>query len=240
VKWLIAVALVIVGAYAAYQIAFPIYTHRYRLTVEVEVDGKVHSGSSVLQVSARQQPNVFPEAGALTWLNGEAVFVDLGRAGNIVAILALGPKGQDVDGPEELAIKAFNVPRPNRPLGQYIDIAGMTGQRELPRSLMPTLVTFSDLSDPRSAKVVYATETYEIRNAKGGFERMGRRVAVDAFEETFGEGVRLRRAWIELTNDPVTRGIEAKLLWLTELKLKQQRSGYFSGSGEPRVSHFTR
>lgn len=56
---------------------------------------------------------------------------------------------------------------------------------------LPTLVTFTDLNDPMSVRVVDP----------------------DGFEQAFGPGVRFKRAFIEMTNDQVTRGIEKKLPW---------------------------
>ena len=54
------------------------------------------------------------------------------------------------------------------------------------------LVTFGDLSDPTSVA----------------------EVDPDDLAATFGEGVRLKRITVQLTDDPVTTGIEKRLAWL--------------------------
>jgi hypothetical protein len=48
-----------------------------------------------------------------------------------------------------------------------------------------------DLNDPSNARVVRP----------------------DEFEAVFGPGVRFKRVWIEMTDEPVTRGIEKKFPW---------------------------
>jgi len=54
------------------------------------------------------------------------------------------------------------------------------------------MVTFGDLADPTSVA----------------------EVDPDYLAATFGEGVKLKRVTVELTDDPVTTGIEARLGWL--------------------------
>ena len=56
------------------------------------------------------------------------------------------------------------------------------------------LVTFADRDDPTSVA----------------------RVDPDDLAASFGEGVKLRRITVQLTDDPVTSGIEERLGWLTE------------------------
>src|SRR5262245_15359592 len=58
---IVAGATVMIGAAVALgQVAFPTYTYRYRLTLDFDIDGKHHSGSSVIEISwrgHRQLPN---------------------------------------------------------------------------------------------------------------------------------------------------------------------------------------
>jgi hypothetical protein len=46
---LVLLALIVVGISAACEVMYPTYMHRYRLTIEVDVDGMVHRGSSVIE-----------------------------------------------------------------------------------------------------------------------------------------------------------------------------------------------
>ena len=57
------------------------------------------------------------------------------------------------------------------------------------------LVTFEYLADPTSV----------------------RRVDPDDLASTFGEGVSLKRITVQVTDDPVTTGIEKRLVWLNNL-----------------------
>ena len=54
------------------------------------------------------------------------------------------------------------------------------------------LVTFKDINDPKTVE----------------------RVDPNNLAEAFGQGVRLARASIEITNEPVTTGIEKRLPWM--------------------------
>ena len=128
--------------------------------------------------------------------------VDLGRDRNVFAILARGPTGQG--GIENLASLAFD----RRDAFWWREAANWTGRKELPFSAMPTLVTFGNLNDPKTAEVV----------------------APEDFERRFGAGVRFRRATIEmmpvgwwpanslgLSGEPITRGIEGRLPWISRM-----------------------
>ncbi|MDR4487060.1 MAG: hypothetical protein R3B83_05990 [Nitrospirales bacterium] len=64
---------------------------------------------------------------------------------------------------------------------------------EIPRSHYPLLVTFTDLTDPTTVKVVDP----------------------ENLAATFGPGVSLKRLTLEITDEPVTEGkIESVLGWL--------------------------
>ena len=51
-----------IGVYGAYLAAFPSATVRYRLTLEADVDGKVVTGSGVIEVT-RQDTTIIPALG---------------------------------------------------------------------------------------------------------------------------------------------------------------------------------
>lgn len=209
--------LIIVGPIAAYWIAFPTYTYRYRMTVEVEVDGKVHSGSSVIEVRLQKQPQIFvPVPPVLPAVSGEAVFVDLGAGRSVIALLASGPNASNVDYPKYIVATHFRLSHSDRDLVQY---SSLQGQWELPMQTLPTLVTFTDLNDPKTARVVRPEE----------------------FEAVFGRGVRFKRAFVEMTNDPVTRGIEKKMLEIIRQLREQAKSLQTRRPGDPytaRLGHF--
>jgi hypothetical protein len=195
--------LIALAAYAAWSWIYPTYTYRYRMTVEVEADGKVHSGSSVVQVTYEIPPEWLLSANRLTpRVKGEAVFVDLGNGRNLIALLAAGQNADNVNYPYYIVPKLFGLTFSDEDLPKY---GRLQDSGEIPASDLPTFVTFTDLNDPKTARVV---EPYE-------------------FPEVFGEGVRFRGATIEMTRDAVTNGITEKLPWILTLK------GYSGGQIHP-------
>ena len=50
-KSLVALLTVVCLAFALYKVNFPTYSYRYRLQLSIEVDGRPHTGSSVIQVN---------------------------------------------------------------------------------------------------------------------------------------------------------------------------------------------
>ena len=211
--------LLIGGGVVWYMLAYPAYTYRYRMTVEVMADGALHSGSSVIEVKIHTQPNLLSNPTIFTAIRGEAVFVDLGKGRNVIALLASGPKGGNVDYPSYLVSKHFKLSWDDWDLAKYSELRG---RWDLPDDDFPTFVTFTDLNDPKSARVV------------GPYQ----------FEQVFGARVRFNRAFIEmvpagtwpfrvfgwpraLAGEPVTRGIFQRLPWLAGFK------GYSGGQAQP-------
>ena len=87
-KWLARIAVLIVGLYAIYYFAFPTYTHRFRLTFQVEVDGQVKEGSGVITVSDTDN-GLFP-IGYDRWhrvVRGPSPWIDLGKRGILLAAI---------------------------------------------------------------------------------------------------------------------------------------------------------
>lgn len=204
-------ALVAVAIYAAWAIAYPTYTHRYRLTIEIETPDGVRSGSSVIEVSKRQIPKFLDSlfyAGGTPRAKGEAIFIDLGQGRNLVALLRFGPDAQTQHSMSRLAFEVFQ--RRSTDPNDLQQMSRLSGRGDLPGDLIPTLVTFKDPADPKTVRVVSPAE----------------------FTSVFGPGVRLKNAWIEMTRDQVTTGIDQKLPWLKEM----ERRGLGSTvSGRPGV-----
>jgi len=210
------------------------YTHRYRLTIEVETPAGVRSSSSVIEVSIQEKATWVPQTGGvLTSVRGEAVFVDLGNGRHVIATLGFGPVGTEDKigwlatetlGPTHASAEA----RTNGKL--WREASSWRGRADLSPANIPTLVTFSDLNDPKTARVV----------------------RLDDFEQMFGEGIRFKRAFVEmvpmgtwpfnalgwpsaLVGEPVTRGIEKRLPWLPH---PRYLSGQFAcGPTEPHCLH---
>lgn len=178
------VFLLIGGGFIWYKLAYPAYTYRFRLSIAVEVGGETKVASSVIEVRVITQPLSPVVSPIRNEISGEAAFLDLGAKGNVVVLLGCNPGGtEDCVGtlvPNEFGIGGVeNLAR----------LETLRGSRELFGTHVPTLVTFRDLNDPKSGRVV----------------------PTDKFQQIFGPDVHFKRMWIEMTKDPVTRGIEQKM-----------------------------
>jgi hypothetical protein len=189
---IILVALIggLVGWYGQ---AYPTYTYRFRMTVEVDVGGEIRSGSSIIEVRNSKQPQFLPEVGPVAAAaRGDAVYVDLGQGRNVVATLTFGATGERPRF-ETLVPKVFRIAMDDAGLKR---LGELRGSRELTGEDIPTLVSFADPNDPNSVRVV----------------------GVNEFDQVFGPGVQFKRVYIEMTTDPLTRGIERRLPWVTQMK----------------------
>ncbi|AMN44068.1 hypothetical protein [Rhodoplanes sp. Z2-YC6860] len=203
----VAAAIVIVAASVVWRsVESPTYVHRFRLTIEAVVDGEVHRGSGVIEVRTTDYDVKMPGAkGISTRVLGDAVFVNLGKGRNVLAALGTGPHAS-VEGIAELTRSAF---MPIHPGLTYRDVPNLAGAAPLTEQQVPTLVGFTDLNDPKTARVIAPGE----------------------FEKVFGKDVHFKRAFVEmvpagtwpfnmirgpavLAGEPVTRGLEQKLHWL--------------------------
>jgi hypothetical protein len=198
------VATLIGGALALYKINYPTYTHRYRLTLAVEIAGQTHSGSSVIEVSWIGQPHI-PGAGSfIPSVRGQATFVDLGKHGAIVAVLTAPSHGERgiIVWPEGvnaifLAAQAFGNDSIYEALPQ---LPRLTGRRNLAPQNAPRLIWFSDPASPKTARRVKAVD-------------LTRLLGSDAW---------LTSAHVEITDDPIVIDIDKKLPWLKSLKSSQK------------------
>ena len=172
---------------------------RYKLTLSVDTPEGVKTGSSVVEVDAWDV--VIPDRGTMSRARGEAVYVDLGvGARPIVAVMVpYRPSGQrfiwgegkpDIDG---LLRLYGEPPKPSEGLIDRIKrLSRLRGPRTLTVNDLPDLVTFADVNVPSS---VLRVDPHDLPAA---LER----------------NVRWHWISIEVTNEPVTRGIEKKLSWL--------------------------
>ena len=188
-------------------------TYRYRLTVEVDTPEGLKSGSSVIEVRTEVADKpIIPDANTLDIrVTGEAVTIDIGKRGLLFALLrsddAVGWAGgvMELVTPHPPYVAGENAYR-----GWHRAMLANKGLHELPRNStstlqpwqhpepvatprdFPMLVRFSNIADPTTV--------------------LG--VDPDNLAAAFGQGVKLRRMTVELTDDPVTYGIGEKLGWL--------------------------
>ena len=173
--------------------------HKYRLTVDVETPEGVKSASGIMAV----HPDRSYSRGGKTTTKGDAVFVDLGGGKNLVALLAHVDKSLELDEINYVALRAYKAAGQNVTFNQ---LSRATGAVPVKGEVIPVLVSFADPADPATARLVPS----------------------DGIEAVLGQGVRLRGISAEVVpngvwpldfggplGDPVTRGIEAKLPWLS-------------------------
>ena len=178
--------------------------YRYRLTVEVDTPEGLKTGSSVIEIEQRLVRSGSNPAGTAVerLVRGEAVAVDLSDGRTLFALLRS-------DNNIEWASYVMQTLAPRtkgESFEQQLDnMLALEGEKALPRmfppvghleerSAYPMLVTFGDIDDPTSVDLVDP----------------------DNLAATFGEGVNLKRITVQITDDPVTAGLERRLGWLSE------------------------
>ena len=182
-------------------------SYRYRMTVEVDTPEGLKTGSSVIEVATSEGVSSANPAGSvvISKVRGQAAAVDL-SAGRTLFALLRSEENRDWAKNIMFILAPEGRKDGDRFLGTYANMLAMREKKELPATLgqynraledfsgRPMLVTFGDLSDPMSVQ----------------------RVDPDDLAASFGEGVSLRRITVQMTDDPVTMGIEERLKWLTD------------------------
>ncbi len=179
---------VIAVIFLGYKSSYPSYSWHQKLTVVVETPDGLRTGSSVIEISVRFQPQILPDAsGVFNRKHGEAVVVDMGEGRYLFALI-----GES----NSLARRLYSDQLSGlSSKGAYRKIIQMLGEVQVPLEHYPHLVTFGDVTDPASVSVVSPLN----------------------LAENFGGGVRLESITLEITNERVTAGVIDELLgWLGE------------------------
>jgi len=172
------------------------FSYRYRLSIEVDTPEGVKRGSGVLKVWAAISYSITGKhLGGDT--NGEAVAVDLGPRGLLFALLKReGRSGRLDELSGDVMLRAGLTTYENETYVHFTrEVAAIRGVIEVLPEELPMLVRFRDIADPATVE----------------------KVDPEHLDVSFGAGVRLKRATIEITSDPVTTGIEKRLGWLPRL-----------------------
>ncbi|MGQ3353776.1 MAG: hypothetical protein ACT6XY_09995 [Phreatobacter sp.] len=182
------------GLYGGWRLLVPSGTLRYRLTVEVEVDGEIRTGTSVGEAtytSMRRLPFLLIPP-FVSDLKAEATVVDLGPRGLLFVLIdrLTHPPGYRTVASNYLAAIipwAFGFGeetiRSISSLNKTVDLAG---------DLLPPMIKFGSHLVPESAQFVDPNN----------------------LERSFGPNVRLRRVRLATTHEPITNQIEKVLPWL--------------------------
>ena len=213
----IGIIVILIAAVVVYfKLAYPDYTYRYRMTVEVDTPDGLKSGSSVIEIHTTQWPDWLAGLAngntSAVDITGEAIFVDLGNNKNVVCLLSTGILGEGVNSMMYLLPRAFFELQGSKPEWAK-KLSSMTGQKiEIIKNQVPSIITFSDIKNPKTAKMVYAIGAHEVTDGKNKSQYQNI-VEIDNFEEIFGKGFRLNSVLVELTNDPVSHDLIEKLKW---------------------------
>jgi hypothetical protein len=174
-------------------------TYRYRLTITVDTPEGERQGSGVIQVRIDFASGLLRAQGWAIWVTvrGEATVVDLGERGLLFALLFSDSSRMSRIEPYTVGEKPFSREKfrgkhydgisSSEEYAAYLDeLIRQKPKAELNRSDLPLLVRFRDLKDFTSVE------------------------RVDPFNlaASFGSGVTLKRAFVEITDDPVTKTIK--------------------------------
>jgi hypothetical protein len=183
------------------------YEWRQKLTVTLDTPQGVKTGSSVTAISVKLKNT---RGNRIASTTGEAAIVEVAEGRYLFVLLSgqlyynplteehtdelAGLVWQDVlpiarqRGVNE---QNFDVRKEWGP--RYQAITELRGARDMPVALWPAFVTFADLNDPASVKVIEP----------------------EALDEVFGPGVAVRTISLEVTREAVTDGaVGAVLPWL--------------------------
>ncbi len=188
----IPLVLVALAIYWIFSLWGPEYQWRQKLIVTVETPEGLKTGSAVTEVAVYH--NRFFKDGAewQTNLRGEAVVVDLGANKFLFVLLGTADEPQQMNRLAQKVIFGQNTPRTGEEM--YERIEATQGVMIVPQSLYPVFVTFENLNDPASVKLVFP----------------------EALNTTFGIGYKLRSVQFEVTEDvQTTLSVKALLGWLT-------------------------
>ena len=190
------VGLLIVSVALAGCMSWDDSTYRFRMTVEVETPEGLKTGSSVFEVGAGNKRKLTAEEGSrYLWERGEAVAVDLAPGKTLFALLKTNAHFGDI---ASLSMQALDPT-----FTEHYDTVGtaarikardnVTSPAIVDPAIYPMLVTFGDIDDPTSVTLVDP----------------------DDLAATFGEGYALRRITLQITDEPVTTGIEKRVGWIS-------------------------
>jgi hypothetical protein len=198
-------------------------SYKYKLSFEVETPGGIKSGFNVVEISHASVS--IPAGGTMTHARGEALYLDLGPGQRpLIALLTSHRDGETnkmVGHWGEVA--PFNVlarlygetftdyGSKNENIYKLVQYRGAKAVSPSDSDL-PDLVTFADIKDPKSVMLVDPGD----------------------LAATLGPGVKWKSITLEITDEPLTTGIETWLPWLGGLR-GGGLDGKLSGPDDPFI-----
>lgn len=215
--------LVVALPFVVFKLQHPTHAWRQRLTFVVATPHGEKVGSAVQAVE--WTPNPFFKDGAAFHLKlkGEAVAVEI-APGHVLFALLNGQGGEEHAG--LLALYQFGGGRPGQgdfpwAKSDFAAVRAAHGGAATPLrpDLTPLLVTFRDINDPKTVEQVDPAN----------------------LAASFGADVQLVRMTIEITDDPVTSGIERKLAWINSIdSYRRDPTNPFTNTLPPEIGAIRR
>lgn len=199
-RFRIAFALFLVAAYVVYSFAYPTGKLRYRMNVEIVIDGKRYAGSGVIEVRFRPKAKwMLAGSGVSTSVNGQAIVLESDSKGLILVLLTGPPAdvtGGFGGGPAHLLVKQFDLASSVGSLDAdtISSLPGIDAKKSLSASEMPAVLHLSDPETPASARLL------------------------KLIDPEHGPKAKLLSATIETTRDPITDGIEEHVPWVRDFE----------------------
>lgn len=197
--------------------------YHYRLTVEVDTPQGLRTGSTVIEIRLGEVKSTL--GGASNEISGEAASVDLPGGQTLFALLrsddsvdwaknameqVTPPPPNDGSPPDQAVARLYAAVKANTGLNVLKrHLPPLFARSDPPRSGYPMLVRFGDIKDPKTVA----------------------KVDPDDLAGSFGPGFALRRMTVQLTDDPVTSGIEKRLP-----KPPYSRSFIYQGEESPALN----
>jgi hypothetical protein len=177
-------------------------SYRYKLSLAVNTLDGVKRGSSIAEMQFFDVS--IPARGTMHKLSGEAIYLDLGpRRRPLIALLTHHLHSKDIrvdpwvrdGGPTEILLARLYGAKyayPTPVLNYISQIARMRGAHEIGPDDLPNLVTFTDINDPKTVIEIDPND----------------------LQATLGADISWNEITFEITDDPITKGIELKLPWI--------------------------
>ena len=205
-KFVVACAAIFAALYVTYLVLFPTVYLRYRLTLDVDVDGAMRTGSGVVEIAYQPPPDWLAGIGGgaqfLGTMRGYAITVDLGERG-LLFVVDRQPLVRDSKAFGNAAslgmlpFAAYGLSQSQNPssgLAAARALREKKGAVNLPVEKLPMIVRFTDIND------------------RSTIEELDPRDLAAAY----GSGVRLVRAVFEFTTDPVSAMPKSWPKWLAD------------------------
>ncbi len=204
-RWVVYLATFVAAVIFWFQRAYPVCTFRYTLVAEAETPDGIRRGASNIEVSYQLYMNFGGPGNWKRRVTGEAVYVDLGEGKNFFVLLTRWYSGRGAQATYENLEESLNPNMlPFAVLGLKLGGGGVAAlceqaaklqgspPKDVRFALLPTLVSFGDLKDPNSARVIQPR----------------------SFSQEFGAGFNLKSVTLAITNDEPHEQIERVLPWL--------------------------